>query len=68
MWLTHPQQEEKIEKWWNQDLYRTKIFQIHKKLNLVKEKLKVWSQYNIKHIERDKVEIKDELDHIEVEI
>lgn len=54
-----------MEEWWNMEVKGTKIFQVHKKLSILKEILKFWIWNNFKHIEKEKVEIRGDLNLIE---
>lgn len=64
IWLTNPQLEERIEEWWSTKFKGTKMFQAHKKLNLVKSNLKYWSIHSFKQIDGEKEEIREDLDSI----
>eukprot|EP00253_Pinus_taeda_P033845 PITA_33845 len=65
-WLDHPNFLELVEKWWSEPLEGngSKMFNLQKKLRIIKEKIKEWNRTVFGDIFKEKTQIEEKLEQI----
>eukprot|EP00253_Pinus_taeda_P001927 PITA_01927 len=65
-WLDHPNFLELVEKWWSEPLEAkgSKMFNLQKKLRIIKEKIKEWNRIVFGDIFKEKTRIEEKLEQI----
>eukprot|EP00253_Pinus_taeda_P018446 PITA_18446 len=66
LWLDHPNFLELVEKWWSEPLEGngSKMFNLQKKLRIIKEKIKEWNRTVFGDIFKEKTRIEEKLEQI----
>ena len=66
IWLSHPNFISNIEKWWAEDLQiqGTKMFLLHKRLQHIKLRLKVWNKKDFGNIFMNKNLVESKLQEL----